>query len=164
MEIFGLTLTGYGNYFTETLRKDYREPVILPNVKEILEERLRCNKNLSFSEAYNKLDPILGTTDGFSYGSNKRMHLQRKKGLWKPVGPTDMYRIPITTAQDIGFWTEDSLLSQANWTKSTINYGKRNNEITKYIAHVISIHVCIIYILLSSIFHKLRLADSLVAL
>lgn len=164
MEIFGLTLTGYGNYFTETLRKDYREPIILPNVKEILEERLRCNKNISFSEIYNKLDPILGTADGFSYGSNKRMHLQRKKGLWKPVGPTDMYRIPITIAQEIGFWTEDSLLSQANWIKSTINYGRRNSDMTKYITHVISLHVCIICILLSSTFHKLRLADSLVAL
>lgn len=76
------------------------------------------------------------------------MHLQRKKGLWKPVGPTDMYRIPITIAQEIGFWTADSLLSQTNWTKSTINYGRRNSEMTKYIAHVISIHVCIIYILL----------------
>ncbi|XP_015190328.1 PREDICTED: uncharacterized protein LOC107073911 isoform X2 [Polistes dominula] len=144
MEIFGLTLTGYGNYFTETLRKDYQEPVILPNVKEILEERLRSNKNRSFSEVYNKLDPILGTADGFSYGSNRRMHLQRKKGLWKPVGPTNMYRIPITIAQEIGFWTEDALLSQANWIKSA-NYGRRNSEMTKTL-------------------HKLRLADSLVAL
>ncbi|KAF7408842.1 hypothetical protein HZH68_003768 [Vespula germanica] len=145
MEMFGLTLTGYGNYFTETLNKDYQEPVILPNIKEILEERLRRHKNRSFSEVYNKLDPILGTTDGFSYGSNERMYLQRKKGLWKPVGPTDMYRIPTTRAQEIGFWTKDSLLSEANWFKSTKNYGQRYSEMT-------------------NIFHKLRLADPLAVL
>ncbi|XP_046831216.1 uncharacterized protein LOC124429672 isoform X2 [Vespa crabro] len=145
MEIFGLTLTGYGNYFAETLNKDYKEPVVLPNIKEILEERLRLNKNRSFSEVYNKLDSILDTTDGFSYGSNKRIYLQRKKGLWKPVGPTDMYRIPTTRAQEIGFWTMDSLLSEANWFKSTKNYGIRYSEITKT-------------------FHKLRLADPLIPL
>ncbi|KAL2717799.1 hypothetical protein V1478_013499 [Vespula squamosa] len=145
MEMFGVTLIGYDNYFTETLNKDYQEPVILPNIKEILEERLRRYKNRSFSEVYNKLDPIFGTTDGFSYGSYKRMYLQRKKGLWKPVGPTDMYRIPTTRAQEIGFWTKDSLLSEANWTKSTKNYGIRYSEMT-------------------NIFHKLKLADPLVIL
>lgn len=116
----------------------------MPNIKEILEERLRLNKNKSFSEVYNKLDPILGTADGFSYGSNERMYLQRKKGLWKSVGPTDMYRIPTTRSQEIGFWTKDSLLSEANWIKSTKNYGRRYSEMTKYVACLIFTYLRII--------------------
>ncbi|KAK2581798.1 hypothetical protein KPH14_002271 [Odynerus spinipes] len=143
--MFGLTLTGYGNYFTEMLNDAYREPDKLPNIKEILEERLRRNATKSFNEVYNKLDPILGTADGFSYASYERMYLQKKKGLWKPVGPTNIYRIPATEAQEIGFWTKDSLLSDADWIKSRKNYGRRYSEISRTI-------------------HKLRLTDPLVAL
>ncbi|XP_024937517.1 uncharacterized protein LOC112493890 [Cephus cinctus] len=131
MEMFGLTLTGYSNFIKEVIKEDYKEPRILPNNKEILDIRLRKNPLKTFSEVYNEIDPILGTGDGFSYGSHERLRLQRKKGLTKPVGPTDIYRIPVSRSQEIGFWIKDPLLEESTWMKLPKSYGSRRSDVSE---------------------------------
>ena len=77
------------------------------------------------------LDPYLKVGDGFSYGSYERLDKQRKKCLFKPVGPTDIYRVAPTSGQEIGFWINDDSLKDAKWMKHEKNFGSRRSDMTK---------------------------------
>lgn len=52
-------------------------------------------------ETIRTIDVYIGRVDGFAYGSSQRFLKMKRKGVIKPVGPADMYRLPPTTSYEV---------------------------------------------------------------
>lgn len=47
------------------------------------------------------IDCYLGKVNGFAYGSMLRFKKMKRKGVIKPVGPCDMFKVPPTTSTEV---------------------------------------------------------------
>lgn len=43
----------------------------------------------------------MGRVNGFAYGSMQRFIKMKRKGVLKPVGPVDQYRLPPATSNEV---------------------------------------------------------------
>ncbi|XP_022122941.2 uncharacterized protein LOC110998549 [Pieris rapae] len=119
MEFFGLTLFGPQNYIKDTLRCDYKEPVSKEEadcfIQKIKKDLNAQGKNVNDIDVIRLIDCYIGRVNGFAYGSAQRFTKMKRKGVIKPVGPADMYRIPATTSIDYGWWQHDPALLNTSW-------------------------------------------------
>lgn len=53
------------------------------------------------------IDCYMGRVNGFAYGSAQRFIKMKRKGVIKPVGPADMYRMPLTTSIEVTLYNID---------------------------------------------------------
>ncbi|KAL1518332.1 hypothetical protein ABEB36_001971 [Hypothenemus hampei] len=131
MEFFGLTQYGFSNPVKDMIREDYKEPKS-PNHQ--------INSTKSFSEKIRELDCYIGTADGYAYGSNDRLNRMRRKYLWKPIGPNDIYKYPGTNSMNYGWWNYDSSLNpEENWFRPRITYSITTSEMSRFINNCLSI-------------------------
>ncbi|XP_013168226.1 PREDICTED: uncharacterized protein LOC106118204 [Papilio xuthus] len=105
MEFFGNTMCGPQNYMKDILKEDYHEPMTEIEVKELFKK---------LSKTYSDKDNRRGL-NGFAYGSFERFLDMKKKGVLKPIGPCDMYRLPPTSCYEFGWWLTDTSLTGENW-------------------------------------------------
>lgn len=47
------------------------------------------------------IDCYMGRVNGFAYGSIQRFIKMKRKGVIKPVGPVDQYRLPPATSNEV---------------------------------------------------------------
>ncbi|KAF2899723.1 hypothetical protein ILUMI_06449 [Ignelater luminosus] len=129
MEWFGITLYGFPDYFKDLMRPDYKEPEVQPDLYEVIAK----GTNKRFTELVSELDCYIGRADGYAYKSYDRLIRMRKKGMFKPVGPTDMYNYPGTDFMRPGFWLADPDLKGETWYKPRTFQPKPYTEISQYV-------------------------------
>ncbi|XP_032513840.2 uncharacterized protein LOC116767566 [Danaus plexippus] len=123
MEFFGITLYGPQNFIKDTLRSDYEEPMSKEEVKPLMQ---RIIQNSTMPERVQRpdvdsirlIDCYIGRVNGFAYGSFQRFIKMKRKGVIKPVGPADMYRIPPSSSNDYGWWQHDLEITSSSWHKT----------------------------------------------
>ncbi|XP_045524717.1 uncharacterized protein LOC123714497 [Pieris brassicae] len=119
MEFFGLTLFGPQNYIRDTLRSDYKEPESKEEadyfIQKIKNDLNAQGKSINDIDVIRLIDCYIGRVNGFAYGSSQRFTKMKRKGVIKPIGPADMYRIPTTTSIDYGWWQQDPALLTTSW-------------------------------------------------
>lgn len=54
------------------------------------------------------IDCYMGRVNGFAYGSMQRLIKMKRKGVIKPVGPVDQYRLPPATSNEV--WMKLSVI------------------------------------------------------
>lgn len=102
-----------------------------------------------------KLDCHVGNVDGYAYGSYDRLSRMRKKGVFKPIGPSDMYKYPGTDSMKYGW---DQFVNEAtdamtrktlspitydkNWCRTTTEYRKLLTDVTRYYQDALLIDRC----------------------
>lgn len=112
MEFFGISLYGYPDFIKELMRPDYKEP---EDLAEPLPDHMQGGHKPTYSELLTKLDCYLGHCNGYAYKSYDRLIKMRNKGIFKPVGPSDMYKYPGTRAMEFGFFLADPALCCETW-------------------------------------------------
>ncbi|CAG9576134.1 unnamed protein product [Danaus chrysippus] len=123
MEFFGITLYGPQNFIKDTLRSDYEEPMSKEEVKPLM-ERIIQNSTMPEKilrpdvDAIRLIDCYIGRVNGFAYGSSQRFIKMKRKGVIKPVGPADMYRIPPSSSNDYGWFHHDPEITSSSWHKT----------------------------------------------
>ncbi|KAG5875465.1 hypothetical protein JTB14_028840 [Gonioctena quinquepunctata] len=131
MEFFG---NGYSNPIKDMMRSDYKEPDTPP--KNAFEVENKSGQN--FSERIKELDCYIGFTDGYAYRSWDRLTRMRTKYVWKPVGPTDMYRYAGATSMEHGWWISDPDLV-GEWYRPRTIRNITTSEISRYISHCLKV-------------------------
>ncbi|XP_023311428.1 uncharacterized protein LOC111692009 [Anoplophora glabripennis] len=130
MEFFGLTAYGVSDPIKDMMRPDYQEPTEPP--KDIHSDDSKGN----FCERIKELDCYIGFTDGYAYRSWDRLTRMRKKYVFKPVGPYEMYLYPGVNSMCYGWWYSDPLLernkSSPNWYLPRNTYPMTGSDISKY--------------------------------
>ncbi|XP_026323448.1 uncharacterized protein LOC113232827 [Hyposmocoma kahamanoa] len=120
MEFFGLTLYGPQNYFKDVMREDYKEPMVKTEVAPIIEKviaKSTCPKECDRPDhnIIRIIDCYMGRVNGFAYGSIQRFIKMKRKGVIKPVGPVDQYRLPPATSNEYGWFLCDTALEGKDW-------------------------------------------------
>ncbi|XP_034841085.1 uncharacterized protein [Maniola hyperantus] len=120
MEFFGVSLYGPQNYIKDTIKDYYKEPTSKKEVKSLM-KKVILNSTLPKMiqrpdiDTVRIIDVYIGRVDGFAYGSSQRFMKMKRKGVIKPVGPADMYRLPPTTSLEFGWWQHDPAITNSNW-------------------------------------------------
>ncbi|XP_004923020.1 uncharacterized protein LOC101745458 [Bombyx mori] len=127
MEFFGITSHGPQNYIKECLREIYKEPMTKQdcvNLMKIIEQKSLLPKTIQRPDVntIRFIDCYIGRVNGFALGSIEIFKKMKRKGVIKPVGPSDMYRIPITTSIEYGWWMQDAEVTNASWYKLEKRY------------------------------------------
>ncbi|XP_030767333.1 uncharacterized protein LOC115891072 [Sitophilus oryzae] len=139
MEFFGLTSYGFSSPIKDMLREDYREPE-KPDSSNL---EANSKDKRSFSEKIKEVDCYLGPADGYAYGSNDRLMKMRKKYIFKPVGPCDIYRYPGVNSMNHGWWQYDQdlakLSKEDNWFEPRIRHSITTSEMSRFTNHCFSI-------------------------
>ncbi|CAH0560047.1 unnamed protein product [Brassicogethes aeneus] len=134
MDFFGLTGMGASSPIRDTMRPDYQEPSVKPDLAETLKKANEEGKPLS--EVVREADVYIGFVDGFSYGSYDRLTQMRSKAILKPVGPQEMHAIPATESMKFGWWYNDCKLpkyeSEPNWYKRETQFALNSSDMTKF--------------------------------
>ncbi|KAJ0181387.1 hypothetical protein K1T71_003472 [Dendrolimus kikuchii] len=122
MEFFGMTHYGPQNYIKDSMRTEYKEPIIKEEVKPLVEKvivysTLPTKIVRPDIDVIRVIDCYIGRVNGFAYGSTQRFIKMKRKGVIKPVGPCDMYRFPPTTSIEYGWWQHDTDLLSKTWYK-----------------------------------------------
>ncbi|KAH1003860.1 uncharacterized protein LOC109534301 [Dendroctonus ponderosae] len=138
MDFFGLTQYGSSNPIKDMLRDDYQELQEPPTTYIDNEYDHR-----TFAEKIKELDCYIGTADGYAYGSEDRLYRMRKKYLFKPVGPTNMFKHPGTNSMNYGWWNCDPELSklskEENWFKPRVVHSINTSEMSRFINYCLTI-------------------------
>ncbi|CAH0406152.1 unnamed protein product [Chilo suppressalis] len=127
MEFFGYTVLGPQNYIKDIMRNDYHEPMKKEDVKKIME---KVEHDSTMPEMIKRpdvntirlIDCYIGRVNGFAYGSYQTFVKMKRKGVIKPTGPSDIYRLPPTTSVEYGWWQHDPELSNATWCQTCPRY------------------------------------------
>nr|XP_026485125.1 uncharacterized protein LOC113392771 [Vanessa tameamea] len=120
MEFFGISLYGAQNYIKDMIKDDYVEPLREEDV-QVLMKKVIQNSTMPKKiqrpdiDRMRLIDCYMGRVNGFAYGSSQRFIKMKRKGVIKPVGPADMYRLPITTSVEYGWWQHDPEINNASW-------------------------------------------------
>ncbi|KAI5638476.1 hypothetical protein NE865_08942 [Phthorimaea operculella] len=133
MEFFGISSYGPQNYFKDILREGYREPMSKEEVGPIMKhvrETSACN-HVQRPEKKGINVKVVEDYNGFAYGSNLRFQKMQRKAIFHPPGPADMYRLPPTTSNDIGWWVCDPELISEDWYKPRKFYPQAMSPRTK---------------------------------
>lgn len=132
MEWFGITQYGFQDPIKDMMRPDYIEPT-KPEVLDVE----NYNGPKRFAELVTELDVYLGHCDGYAYKSYDRLIRMRKKGMFKPVGPYDMYKYPGTRAMIFGWFIEDEALKNETWFKPITTNPKPSSEMSRFVNHAL---------------------------
>ncbi|XP_023955244.2 uncharacterized protein LOC112058566 [Bicyclus anynana] len=127
MEFFGISLYGPQNYIKDQLNDNYHEPRSKAEVKPLMEKVINSSSlpiKLSRPDinTIRIVDIYIGRVDGFAYGSTQRFMKMKRKGVIKPVGPADMYRLPSTSSYEYGWWQHDPAITSSDWHVTSIRY------------------------------------------
>ncbi|KAJ8925439.1 hypothetical protein NQ315_009272 [Exocentrus adspersus] len=129
MEFFGLTSYGVSDPIKDMMRPDYQEPTS-PS-----DNTLTASSDKSFCEKIKELDCYIGFTDGFAYRSWDRLTRMRKKYVFKPVGPYEMYLYPGANSMEYGWFHSDPSLdfpsSSDNWYKPRKTYPMIASDVSR---------------------------------
>ncbi|XP_045451012.1 uncharacterized protein LOC123659890 [Melitaea cinxia] len=123
MEFFGISLYGPQNYIKDILRDDYKEPTTEEDVNAFMKKVIQ-NSTMPKKVERPDVDKIriidcyIGRVNGFAYGSSQRFIKMKRKGVLKPVGPADMYRLPATSSIEYGWWQHDPAINESSWYKT----------------------------------------------
>ncbi|KAM3960197.1 uncharacterized protein ACR2FA_005829 [Aphomia sociella] len=127
MEFFGLTLYGPQNYIKDSMREEYQEPYSKDEVKPLM-QKIEMYSTMPKQiqkpdvDTIRLIDCYIGRVNGFAYGSSQRYIKMKRKGVIKPVGPSDMYRFPTTTAMEYGWWQHDPEIALSTWSNTYPRY------------------------------------------
>ncbi|XP_076264653.1 uncharacterized protein LOC143198917 [Rhynchophorus ferrugineus] len=138
MEFFGLTSYGFSAPIKDMLRDDYTEPE-----NPVSNKFVKMGKDEhSFTEKMKELDCYLGEVDGFAYRSSDRLTRMRRKYLFKPVGPCDMYRYPGVNSMKYGWWNNDpdirNLSASDNWFMPK-RFNITTSEMSRFVNHCLKV-------------------------
>ncbi|XP_063373705.1 uncharacterized protein LOC134661518 [Cydia amplana] len=127
MEFFGLTLYGPQNYIRDLIKEGYREPECKEQVEPLMQRIISqstCPEKIQRADVsvIRLIDCYIGRVNGFAYGSAQRFNKMKRKGVIKPTGPADIYRIPPTTSVEIGWWQCDPALANQTWHETNPRY------------------------------------------
>lgn len=100
--------------YSESTRSIYSSNIINPKILGIFLARYQChilynskflNCDLQFDRPDHNIiriiDCYMGRVNGFAYGSTQRFIRMKRKGVIKPVGPVDQYRLPPVTSNEV---------------------------------------------------------------
>ncbi|CAG9763313.1 unnamed protein product [Ceutorhynchus assimilis] len=140
MEFFGLSQYGVTDPIRDILRDDYKEPTITIGFGAPDQE---ITDNRHWSEKIRELDCYLGNADGYAYGSQDRLTRMRRKYMWKPVGPVDMYKYPGVNSMNFGWWHFDpeltKLTREQDWYKPRVRNSVVTSEMSRYVNHCLTV-------------------------
>ncbi|XP_072947772.1 uncharacterized protein [Epargyreus clarus] len=111
MEFFGITLFGPQNYIRDIMQEEYKEPLIKEDVEPLMEAVYKYStspKQIQRPDidTIRLIDCYIGRVNGFAYGSRQTFAKMKRKGVIKPVGPADIYRMPPTTSTEDVEWNK----------------------------------------------------------
>lgn len=86
----------------------------------------------SLPELMAQLDCYVGHVDGYAYRSYDRLMRMRKKGVFKPKGPLDIYQYPGTDAMKTGWFLNDERLKRTNWHRTVTEFRKIPTDVTRF--------------------------------
>lgn len=127
MEWFGITCYGVADPIKDMIKEGYREPEVQPNIRNVIDG----DPTKTFTELVRELDCYSGRIDGFAYRSADRLRRMRKKGMFKPVGPCEMYRFPGTDSMKYGYC--DPALLGKDWYKQRVFKPNPTTEISRFL-------------------------------
>ncbi|KOB75669.1 Uncharacterized protein OBRU01_07462 [Operophtera brumata] len=133
MEFFGVTSYGPQNYIKDVMKAEYHEPINMEDAIRVLqnvEKYSTLPKKVIYYSLIRQIDCYLGRVNGFAYGSTQRFIKMKRKGVIKPVGPCDMFKVPPTTSFEYGWWQHDAALLSKDWYRTTSRFPQQSSPNT----------------------------------
>ncbi|CAH1775052.1 unnamed protein product [Owenia fusiformis] len=118
MSFFGLTQLGYQN----TIKSGVTPPTKLPPID---------NEKYKLASIV-PIDQVSGYGKG-PEGSYVEFTRQRMKHIRKPQGPTEIWRIPLTTSSRCGWWQKDKPLKEKEPWTYVPRHVHVNSEMTRFV-------------------------------
>lgn len=96
----------------------------------------------SLAETMAELDCYIGHVDGYAYCSYDRLIRMRKKGVFKPKGPVDIYQYPSMSSMTHGWWLTDEKLKNEKWFLPVKEYRLVPTDVIRYYQEALLIDRC----------------------
>ncbi|XP_034243409.1 uncharacterized protein LOC117646510 [Thrips palmi] len=127
---FGVTLHGYKKPIASFKRDDFKEERLISFVPKKLKPEDRA---WNFPKRLDIYDPVL---DGYSYSSQHLLQQIKHKKFLKPYGPWDVYRAPVLSSMDVGWFLNDPALQGEDWMEVRKRSPWPWSEMTRFLDHI----------------------------